>query len=147
MRVHVISDIEGVAGIVKWAQTGGENSTLYHEGRKLYTEEINAAVRGALAAGATEIVAVECHGAGGDWNFDSYIPELLHPDCEWVAHHKWARYTELLEKGCDAALMVGMTAEKVTVAAEATLLETESGAIARFDAPAPPAAPRQPWWR
>jgi D-amino peptidase len=47
VRVHVISDIEGVAGIVKWGQTGGENSTLYHEGRKLYTEEINAAVRGA----------------------------------------------------------------------------------------------------
>ena len=36
MRVHVISDMEGVAGIVKWEQTtGGE--PLYEEGRKLYT--------------------------------------------------------------------------------------------------------------
>ena len=49
MRVHVISDMEGVAGIVKWAQTGGD-SPLYQEGRLLYTEEINAAVRGARAA-------------------------------------------------------------------------------------------------
>ena len=53
-----MSDIEGVAGVVKWAQTGGDQ-TLYHEGRKLYTEEINAAVRGAKAAGATEIVVMD----------------------------------------------------------------------------------------
>jgi len=39
VRVHVISDMEGVAGIVKWQQTtGGEK--LYDEGRVLYTEEI-----------------------------------------------------------------------------------------------------------
>jgi D-amino peptidase len=87
---------------------------MYEEGRKLYTEEINAAVRGAKAAGATEIVAVDCHGAGKGWTFNSYIPEMLDPDCEWVAHHPWARYTELLEKGCDAALFVGMHARAGT---------------------------------
>jgi D-amino peptidase len=87
---------------------------MYEEGRRLYTEEINAAVRGAKAAGATEIVAVDCHGAGGGWSFNSYIPELLDPDCEWVAHHKWSRYTELLEQGCDAVLLVGMHARAGT---------------------------------
>ena len=46
MRVHVISDMEGVAGIVKWQQVGG-GEALYEEGRRLYTGEINAAVRGA----------------------------------------------------------------------------------------------------
>jgi hypothetical protein len=29
MRVHVISDMEGVAGIVKGAQTTGGDSSLY----------------------------------------------------------------------------------------------------------------------
>ena len=48
MRVIVIGDMEGVAGITKWQQTDGGES-LYEEGRKLYTEEINAAVRGAKA--------------------------------------------------------------------------------------------------
>ena len=72
-------------------------------GPRLYTEEINAAVRGAKAAGATEIVVVDCHGAGGGWTFNSLVPELLDPDCEWVAQHEWSRYTELLEQGCDAA--------------------------------------------
>ena len=76
MRVHIISDIEGVAGIVKWGQTGGD-SPLFQEGRKLYTEEINAAVRGAKAAGATEIVVMDCHGAGGDYTFNSLLPDQL----------------------------------------------------------------------
>src|SRR5436190_14544842 len=113
MRVLIMTDMEGGSGIVVWQQvTGGD--PMYEECRRLYTEEINAAVRGAKAAGATEIVAVDCHGAGGDWTFNSYVPELLHPDCEWVAHHKWSRYTELLEQGCDAALMVGMHARAGT---------------------------------
>jgi D-amino peptidase len=109
MRVHIISDIEGVAGIVKWAQTGGDQ-TLYHEARKLYTEEINAAVRGAKAAGAKEIVVMDCHGAGGDYTFNSLLPAELDPDCEFVIQNEWTEYTELLSSGCDAALFVGMHA-------------------------------------
>jgi D-amino peptidase len=109
VRVHIISDIEGVAGIVKWAQTGGDQ-TLYHEGRKLYTEEINAAVRGAKAAGAKEIVVMDCHGAGGDYTFNSLLPAELDPDCEFVVQNEWTEYTEFLEEGCDAALFVGMHA-------------------------------------
>jgi D-amino peptidase len=109
VRVHVISDIEGVAGIVRWAQAGGDQ-TLYHEGRRLYTEEINAAIRGAKAAGATEIVVMDCHGAGGDYDFNSLLPELLEPDCEFVIQSEWTQYTEFLEQGCDAALFVGMHA-------------------------------------
>lgn len=109
MRVHVISDIEGVAGIVKWSQTGGDQA-LYHEGRKLYTEEINAAVRGAKAAGATEIVVMDCHGAGGDYTFNSLLPAELDPDCEFVVQNAWTEYTGFLEEGCDAALFVGMHA-------------------------------------
>ena len=113
MRVLIMSDMEGVSGIVVWEQVSG-GKPQYEEGRRLYTEEINAAVRGVKAAGATEIVAVDCHGAGGGWTFNSFVPELLDPDCEWVAHHPWSRYTELLEQGCDAALFVGMHARANT---------------------------------
>jgi D-amino peptidase len=109
MRVLIISDMEGVAGITKWAQTTGGES-LYEEGRKLYTQEINAAARGAFAAGATEVVAMDCHGAGKDWSFNSLIPEDLDPRLDFVVQHEWTEYTELLEQGCDAALFVGMHA-------------------------------------
>ena len=109
MRIHVISDMEGVSGIVKWEQTSG-GDPMYEEGRRLYTEEINAAVRGAKAAGATEIVVMDCHGAGGGWTFNSLVPELLDPDCEFVVQQEWTEYTAFLESGCDAALFVGMHA-------------------------------------
>jgi D-amino peptidase len=109
MRVHVISDIEGVAGVVKWGQAGGD-LPLYQEARHLYTEEINAAVRGARAAGATEVVVMDCHGAGGDYTFNSLIADDLDADCEFVVQSEWTEYTGFLEQGCDAALFVGMHA-------------------------------------
>jgi len=124
VRVHVISDMEGVAGIVKWQQTtGGEKP--YDEGRVLYTEEINAAVRGAKAAGATEIVVMDCHGAGGAYDFNSLVPELLDPACEYVVQQEWTEYTAFLESGCDAALFVGMHAMAGT--ADGVLSHTVSG--------------------
>ncbi|MEW6278125.1 MAG: M55 family metallopeptidase [Candidatus Eremiobacterota bacterium] len=113
MRVLIMTDMEGVSGIVVWQQVDG-GAAMFEEGRRLYTEEINAAVRGALEAGAQEVVVVDCHGAGGPWQFNSLIPELLHPECTWVAHHPWSRYTELLEQGCDACLLVGMHARAGT---------------------------------
>jgi D-amino peptidase len=109
MRVFVISDMEGVSGIVKWKQVSG-GEAMYEEGRRLYTEEINAAVRGAKKAGAEEIVVMDCHGAGGDWTFNSLIPDLLDENCEWVVQSEWTEYTAFLEEGCDAALLIGMHA-------------------------------------
>jgi D-amino peptidase len=113
MRVFIISDMEGVSGITKWEQTSGGES-LYEEGRKLYTEEINAAVRGAIDGGATEVVAMDCHGAGKGWTFNSLVPELLDERVDWVVQREWTEYTGFLEEGCDAALFVGMHARAGT---------------------------------
>src|SRR5437660_5359508 len=116
--------MEGVAGLVKWEQVAG-GEKLYDEGRRLYTEEINAAVRGAKKAGAKEIVVMDCHGAGGDYDFNSLLPELLDPDCEFVVQSEWTEYTEFLEQGCDAALFVGMHAKAGK--ADGVLSHTVSG--------------------
>ena len=115
VKVFIVSDMEGVAGIVKWEQTDGtKEKRAYHEGRELYTEEINAAVRGAKSAGAKEIVVMDCHGAGGEWTFNSLIPDKLDPDCEYVVQNDWTEYIEFLEQGCDAALFVAMHAKAGT---------------------------------
>ena len=124
MRVHIISDMEGIAGIVHPDQTNA-GKPLYEEGRKLYTEEINATVRGAKAGGATEIVVMDCHGAGGGFTFNSLIAEELDPDCEFVVQTEWTGYTDFLEAGCDAALFVGMHAMAGT--ADGVLNHTVSG--------------------
>jgi D-amino peptidase len=113
MRVFNVSDMEGLAGIPKREQENGGTS-LDAEGRALSTEQINAPVRGARAAGATEIVVKDCHGAGGDCSFNSLLPERLDAGCEFVVQHEWTEYTGFLEEGCDAALFVGMHAKAGT---------------------------------
>lgn len=50
---------------------------MFTAAQKLHTQEINAAVRGAKAGGATEIVVMDCHGAGGGWTFNSLVAEDL----------------------------------------------------------------------
>lgn len=106
MRVLIWVDMEGIAGIETWDQvTGGKQ--LYEEGRRLMTGEVNAAVRGAKAAGADDIVVIDCHGAGGAYSFKSLIPERLERGASYVLGHAWCRYIEPLRQGCDASLLVG----------------------------------------
>lgn len=106
MRVMLFCDMEGIAGISVWEQVNG-GAALYEEGRRLYTNEVNAAVRGCKRAGANEIVVVDGHGAGGAWSFKSLIPELLESGAEYVLGHTWARYVVPLQQGCDAVLFIG----------------------------------------
>src|SRR5438067_4996426 len=116
--------MEGISGIVHPDQTGA-GKPQFGEGRQLYTEEINAAVRGAKAGGATEIVVMDCHGAGEGYSWNSLIAEDLDPDCEFVVQDEWTGYTAFLESGCDAALFVGMHAMAGT--ADGVLNHTVSG--------------------
>lgn len=114
MRVMIFGDMEGVACIENWEQVNG-GAPLYEEGRVLFTEEMNAAVRGAKRAGATEIIGIDCHGAGGGWSFRSLMPERLDENAEWVRGHPWARYIEPLQTGIDAVLFVGAHARAGTL--------------------------------
>jgi D-amino peptidase len=114
VRVHIITDMEGVAGITRWEQVSG-GAPMFEEARRLYTEEINAAVRGALGAGARQVVVMDHHGAGREWSFNSLVPELLDPACEFVVQREWTEYSAFLEAGCDACLLVGMHARAGTL--------------------------------
>lgn len=117
--------MEGISGIVKPEQTNA-TKPQFEEGRKLYTEDINAAVRGARAGGATEVVVMDCHGAGEGYSWNSLIPEELDPGCEFVVQEEWTGYTAFLESGCDAALFIGMHSMAGT--ADGVLNHTVSGA-------------------
>jgi D-amino peptidase len=109
MRVMIFADMEGVAGIQSWDHVGG-SSPFYNEGRKLYTDEISAAVRGCKKAGATEIVAIDGHGGSytGGKPFMSWVSERLEPGAEYIQGYAWARYVEPMERGeCDCVVFVG----------------------------------------
>ncbi len=136
MRVMVWADVEGVAGITSWEHTGGA-TPLYEEGRRLYTEEINAIVRGCKRAKAEEIIVVDGHGGGYDRarGFMSLIPDRLEQGARYVLGHAWARYVEPLTQDCDAILFVGAHAKagtpdgvlSHTVSSEAWYLATING--------------------
>src|SRR5579863_9572183 len=106
MRVVIFCDMEGISCIETWEQVSA-GKPFYEESRKLYTDEMNAAVRGARAAGAREITVVDCHGAGGAYSFKSFLPGHLESGAQYVFGYPWARYIFPFEEGCDAILFVG----------------------------------------
>ena len=60
-KVFISIDMEGTSGIVDWTQVGRDKDE-YAIGRKLMVGDLNAAVEGALKAGAEEIVVSDAHG-------------------------------------------------------------------------------------
>ena len=55
MKVFISSDMEGTAGITDWQQCTGDGPEAA-AGRRLLLAEVNAAIEGAIAAGASEIL-------------------------------------------------------------------------------------------
>ncbi len=113
MRVMVWVDAEGISGVTSWEQVLTGRSR-YDEGRRLMTMDVNAAVRGAKSAGATEIVVVDSHGAGGEFSFRNLVPDLLEPGAEYVFGAAWTTYTLPLEQGFDGAVFIGFHAKAGT---------------------------------
>jgi D-amino peptidase len=72
LKVFISVDLEGIAGVVNGNETGSSGSD-YQRVRELTTLETNAAIEGALEAGATEILVRDGHGSK-----TNIIPELLH---------------------------------------------------------------------
>ena len=102
MKVLIAVDIEGVAGIVHPEQTRPGNGE-YERARRLMTAEANAAVRGALAGGATAVVVNDSHGL-----FRNLIAEEIDPRAELLL----GKPRELgmmagVEQECRAAFLVG----------------------------------------
>jgi len=62
VRVFISSDMEGTAGIVDWTQCRGPGPE-YETGRRLLLDEVNAAISGAVDAGASEVLVNDSHGA------------------------------------------------------------------------------------
>ncbi|MES2938987.1 MAG: M55 family metallopeptidase [Pseudomonadota bacterium] len=101
MRVLVSTDIEGVAGVFHTQQTRAGNPE-YERARVLMTREANAAIDGAFAAGATEVLVNDSHG-----DFRNLLPDLL--DARAQAVMGKPRYLSMMAgvEGADAVCMVG----------------------------------------
>src|SRR5512138_1667176 len=73
MKILISADMEGITGVTTWNQVTPGHAE-YARFRSLMTDDVNAAVRGAFAAGATEVVV-----ADGHWNGSNILIEELDP--------------------------------------------------------------------
>ena len=64
-NVFMVTDLEGVAGVVSFADQSYPDGRYYDAAKKLATAEVNAAVDGCLEAGMEDILIWDGHGAGG----------------------------------------------------------------------------------
>lgn len=124
MRIYIICDMEGVSGIVDWKQVTFADPASA-QGRRLATLELNATVEGAIAGGATEIVAWDGHG-----NFPGALdPELLHPACKLIMSGAQEGPVGLSED-FDAVMMCGL--HSMAGASGGVLAHSFTPAIAGF---------------
>jgi D-amino peptidase len=105
-KVYLSVDMEGISGISGDDQVSAGGAE-YGRSRKLMAEDTNAAIRGAIAGGATEIVVNDSHG--GQRNI---LPEDLHPAARLISHSFKAHgMMEGLDDTFDAVLFIGYHAK------------------------------------
>lgn len=120
MKVFISLDMEGISGITEWEDTI-PGRRHYEAGRRLLTQDVNAAIEGALAAGATEIIVNESHGP-----MNNVIIEELHPQADLIrGFFKPLCMMEGIDESCDAVFLIGYHGKAGT--GDAVLNHTLSG--------------------
>lgn len=106
MRVYISVDMEGVAGVVHEDQTDPtqpRHAGEYNRFRRLMTNEANAAIAGALEAGASYVLVNDSH-----WLMRNLLAEDLNPAAELLSGGpKRLSMVEGIDAGFDAAMFIG----------------------------------------
>ena len=102
MKVLISVDMEGITGVVSQSHTD-HTAAEYQRFRKLMTGDANAAIEGALAGGATDIVVNDSHG-----NMDNIPIEELNPAARLISGSpKPYSMMEGIGSDVDAMFLVG----------------------------------------
>lgn len=123
MKVYISVDMEGITGVTKWNETNvGQHDYDYF--RKVMTEETNAAIEGALSAGATEIIVRDAHDSACN-----LLPEQLNQEAKLLRNWSGSVFgmMEGIDESFDAVLFVGYHAKANTP--DAVLKHTMNGNI------------------
>ena len=111
MKIFIAVDMEGITGVVHWPQptTGGRELSDDENQRQQMTADVNAVIKGARSAGASEFVILDSHGSAPP------RPNLrlkdIDPEAKLLSYRNYFGSTQdLLEDGYDAIFIVGMHA-------------------------------------
>ncbi len=80
LKVFILADMEGISGVCLEEHTTA-GTPHYEQARRWMTADVNAAVQGALDAGASEVVVLDGHGANSLYNL---VYEELHEGAEYI---------------------------------------------------------------
>ena len=109
MKIHIMTDLEGVAGVLNAKDYIYPDSKYYEYACQLATLEVSAAVEGALDGGATEILVVDGHGPG------AMKRQLLHPRAKLLTGRPWPKpYPFGIDGTFTAGLLIGQHAKTNT---------------------------------
>ena len=113
MNIYISIDMEGIAGVAHEDQTDPidpKHAGEYGRFRRLMTEEANAAIEGALEAGAESVLVNDSH-----WLMRNILAEELHPAAELLSSGpKRHSMVEGIDQGFEAALFIGYHARAGT---------------------------------
>jgi D-amino peptidase len=76
LKIYISADMEGIGGVVTGEQLGPQGFE-YGRFREFMTAEVNAAIEGALAGGATQIIISDSHGNGQNLLIEKLPREVL----------------------------------------------------------------------
>jgi D-amino peptidase len=113
MKIYILTDLEGVSGVVTRDQVFAGNSG-YEKARDWLTADVNAAVEGAVAGGATEVIVLDGHGANSAVNIRY---ENIHPKACLIQGSPWRDYLELLDGSFGGLFQIGAHAMSGTAGA------------------------------
>jgi len=120
-RVFISCDIEGITGVIGRDQAGSTGKD-YERARRAMTADVNAAIDGALSAGATLVVVSDGHGS-----MQNLILEDLNPAAEVVlGSPKPLTQMEGIGPDFDVAFFVGYHAR---MGSPGVLSHTISGSV------------------
>ncbi len=110
MKIWMSVDLEGISGIVTNRQTD-DSGPEYEYARRLMTADANAAIEGALAGGATEILVNDSHST-----MQNILPDLLRREALLVSgSNKPLSMVQGIDSSVAAALFVGYHARAGTL--------------------------------
>jgi D-amino peptidase len=105
-KIFISVDMEGISGISGSDQLSADGAE-YNRSRKLMADDVNAAVRGARAGGATEIVVNDSHGSMRNLRLED-----LDPGARLISHSfKKSGMMEGLDESFDGVIFVGYHAQ------------------------------------
>jgi D-amino peptidase len=113
MNVYIVVDLECISGITTGSMIRTGHSEWATRGRQMATAEVNAAIEGALAAGARRIVVQDGHDSG-----ENLLREALHPAADLLSGGMAVtRYMPGLDRSFDAVFLIGFHARMGTAQA------------------------------